>query len=157
MTKLKTVGKYVIESEKCNSVTPDWVSSSVLVLTAIGFGVFAYFFDSIKTDPDLVLGLFFLIIVMIFLITAGLACIFEGCGIDVRLIDSYNNGFIISRRSFKMSGNLEDDAARLEKLVDKYEKEANGLTKREEMMKEYSKMKNDECCDAYRKVIEKVK
>ena len=157
MTILKTVGNYTIESEKADRVSPDWSNYLAVIFAVVGGCIFGFFLFQqfvYRTNNDFQVICFVIFMFIMMSVGLGIGCVFSGCGVKITLVDSTG---IVERRYFKISNNIEADAIRVKKIVEVYEEQANCIIKEKKKAEDFEKFKEKECCDAYRKVIEKVK
>jgi hypothetical protein len=156
MTELKTIENYVIKSKKDDHVVPDWCDNAmvfIFIITIFAFLFSGAFIKLSRVDIMFIFAVIFLIECLGFVMTMTH---FGGCGITICWFDR-NDGRPIDVTSFKLSGDSDTDAKKLKKIVEEYERDANNMIERKKMMEESARSKEKECCDAYRKVIEKVK
>lgn len=175
MTLLKDIKNYTINGEKIDDCQANWVGSfenpmwALCVSLVFAFPVVAV--TLIEKDFRIfviaILAALSVDVIIIVLYIFSSVVSGRGCGIKISL-DTKNTWYSFSNcckyKKYKFTGDEDTDAREILKIVAEFENYANELNflsdqqhleaiRKDREVQEKSK----ECCDAYRKVVEKVK
>jgi hypothetical protein len=159
MTILETINDisdFYITSEKIDKYKPDW---SILVF---GIGCIGLFFISVLWTGSIMgmeypyewkVGLGFSFVIFSAMILMPSLCYDNVCGVAITL-----HGINTSLTTkFALSNNVDRDAKKIKKVVDKYVKLAHQIDADQKLKDAEEKKLKQECCTRYNDVIQKVK
>ena len=156
MALLQEIGLFTIWSERIDNYVPDWVfpvGAMGFVGIMIGMCLHLFMLFGGVTPSEWRFWILITIGLSLILLFAPQEYYKNKCGVSISL-----NGTNTSLTSkFTLSNNVNRDAKKIKKIVDKYVKIAHQIDAAEKSKELSERNLKQECCTRYNEVIQKVK
>lgn len=153
MAVLDTIGgEYSITSEKVDECPPNWASYAELC--GLGGAVITFLISMylVGTGNDAWIVMF--IVGILFVVGMFSPILKEDCGVKIALL---HGSATIHYDYYQLTSDPNHDAQAIQNKVERFKQYANRLIEERSARKKAEQVKQEQCCNRYTEVIQKVK